>query len=317
MVTVILRTAILRAAISRAALAIAGTATILAIASRPVSAADGGAIVMASGALQQCLGISSRAGTLDRSAGSPAACRQLPGADQYDQAGVRYKSNDAAGAARLLTSAAQAGHPLAQLRLAMLYEAGQGVSRDKRAAMQWYARAAAQGEPASQAELGGYYEEADGVAENWDLAAALYRASATQGWMKGQFAYGRAYEFGIGVPQNRSEAVRWFRKAGAQGHAQAAYYARWLADATNNIGFHSDAEHDLVIGGKLRFALGAADPTGITFHRAAERTAWLQQLAGRVNASEAMTFWQMRRDEFDSCMRRGGQSCREPGPRPR
>jgi hypothetical protein len=75
-------------------------------------------------------------------------------------------------------------------------------------------------------------------------------------------------------------------------------------------------EHDLVIAGKLRFALGAADPSGITFHRSAERTAWLQRLTGRVNASEAMTFWQMRRDEFDSCMRRGGQNCREPGPKP-
>jgi len=303
--------------ISRAALGVAmGTAVILAAASRPLAAADVGAIAMASGALQQCLGISPRTGTLDRSAGSPAACRQLPDADLYDQAGVRYKANDAVGAARLLTSAAQAGHPLAQVRLAMMYEAGQGVSRDKRAAFQWYARAAAQGEPASQAELGGYYEEADGVAENWDLAAALYRASAMQGWMKGQFAYGRAFEFGIGVPQNRSQAVSWFRKAGAQGHAQAAYYARWLADATNNIGFRSDAEHDLVIAGKLRFALGAADPTGITFHRSAERTTWLRQLAGRVNASETMTFWQIRRDEFDSCMRRGGQNCREPGPKP-
>jgi hypothetical protein len=65
--------------ISRAALGVAmGTAVILAAASRLLSAADAGAFAMASGVLQQRLGISPRTGTLDRSAGSPAACRQLP-----------------------------------------------------------------------------------------------------------------------------------------------------------------------------------------------------------------------------------------------
>ena len=152
-------------------------------------------------------------------------CKQLPGADLYNQAGARFKAGDHAGAAKILTSAAQAGNAPAQLRLAMMYEKGDGVPRDLKTAVAWYERAAALGEPASQTELGGYYEDADGVPENWDLAAKLYQASATQGWIKGQSALGRAYQFGIGVPQDRQQAIAWFQKSAAQGNAQADYYS--------------------------------------------------------------------------------------------
>jgi hypothetical protein len=277
-------------------------------------------IVMASGVLQQCLGIVPGGSTMSRSTAHTASCRQLPGADLYDQAGTRFQAGDRAGAARILLSAAEAGNARAQLRLAMMYEQGQGVPRDPRAAVQWYTRAASLGEPASQMELGGYYEDGDGVAENWTLAARLYQASATQGWVKGQFALGRAYEFGIGVPQDRAQAIAWFQKSAAQGDAQGDYYARWLRDPTNNIGFRNDVEHDLVVAGKLRFALGSADPAGITFHSSAERTAWLQKLGGRVDADERTVRWQLRKDEFDKCMRHGGApgtTCVAPGPPPR
>jgi TPR repeat protein len=322
--SVVRRSVVRRSIVGRSSvgLAIAGMAMVASLwpvaeARAAAAAADDPPVVMASGTLQQCLGITPGSATFSRTSGNAAACRQLPGADLYDQAGARYKAGDAAGAARLLTSAAQAGNPIAQLRLAMLYEQGQGVPRDKHAAMSWYARAAAQGEPASQHELGGYYEEADGVAENWDLACRLYRASATQGWMAGQFALGRCYEFGMSVPQDRQQAIAWFRKAGAQGHAQGTYYARWLADPSNNIGFRSDAEHNLVIGGQLRFALGSADPAGIAFHRSADRITWLKGLAAQVNASEAAARWQMQRDAFDACMRKSADGCHDPGARPR
>jgi hypothetical protein len=284
----------------------------------PASSAPGQRpVAMATGALQRCLGIMPGGAAISPAAADAGACGQLPGADLYDQAGVRFKAGDAPGAARILTSAAEAGNPRAQLRIAMMYEQGQGVRRDKTLARSWYGRAAASGEPASQAELGGYYEEADGVPEDWQLAARLYRASAAQGWVKGQFAMGRAYEFGIGVPQDRHQAVAWFRKAAAQGHARADYFARWLSDGTNSIGFRTDAEHDLVIAGKLRFALGAADPVGITFASSTQRVEWLRGLGARVDVSEAQAFWQMRKDAYDSCQRNGGGNCVSPGQLPR
>src|ERR1700687_56682 len=127
----------------------------------PASAADG--VVLASGTLQRCLGITpGQARFAGMTAATAQYCQQLPGAALYDQAGQRYQGGDRPGAAKLATSAAQAGNPLAQLRLAIMYEGADGVPRDKKEAFTWYARAAAVGEPAAQRELGGYYEDGTG-----------------------------------------------------------------------------------------------------------------------------------------------------------
>jgi TPR repeat protein len=274
-------------------------------------------VVMASGALQKCLGIVPNSGKMARS--NPATdsnCLQLPGAAIYNQAGAKFQAGDHAGAAQILMAAAKAGNPLAQLRLAIMYEGADGVPHDKKSALMWYSAAAAQGEPASQMELGGYYEAADLVPENWDLAAKLYQASAVQGWMKGQFAFGRAYQFGIGVPQNRQQAIAWYEKAAAQGNRAGAYWAQWLSSPTNNIGFRDDAEHNAVIGGKLRFALLGGDPAGVLFHNSAQRNAWLAGQTKQLNVSEATAFWNMNKSQYDACTRSGAGGCVSPGPKP-
>jgi TPR repeat protein len=274
-------------------------------------------VVMASGALQKCLGITPNSGKMARS--NPATdpnCLQLPGAAIYNQAGQKFQAADHAGAAQILMAAAKAGNPLAQLRLAIMYEGADGVPHDKKSALMWYNAAAAQGEPASQMELGGYYEAADLVAENWDLAAKLYQASAVQGWVKGQVAFARAYEFGIGVPQNRQQAIAWYQKAAAQGSGAGKYWAQWLSTPTNNIGFRTDAEHNAVIGSKLRFALLGGDPAGIQFHNSGQRNAWLTGLTKQINLSEAQSFWNMNKSQYDACTRSGAGGCVSPGPKP-
>ena len=274
-------------------------------------------VVMASGALQRCLGIVPNSGRMNRA--NPASdpnCLQLPGAAIYNQAGAKFQSGDHAGAAQILMAAAKAGNPLAQLRLAIMYERADGVPHDKKSAFMWYSQAAAQGEPASQTELGGYYEAADLVPENWDLAAKLYQASAVQGWANGQFVFARAYQFGIGVPQSRQLAIAWYQKAAAQGTKAGAYWAQWLSSPTNNIGFRDDAEHDAVIGGKLRFGLLAGDPAGILFHNSGQRNAWLAGLTKQINLSEAQTMWQVNKSQFDACKKSGAGGCVSPGPKP-
>ena len=148
-------------------------------------------IVMASGALQKCLGITPGADKMERGPSTQTYCQQLAGAAFFTQAG------DHAGAAQIVTKAAEAGNAVAQLRLALLYDQGDGVPRSARSAFGWYGRAAAQGEPESQNQMGLFYELGEGVAENWDLAAKLFQASAMQGWTKGQFSLARAYQWPI------------------------------------------------------------------------------------------------------------------------
>jgi uncharacterized protein len=274
----------------------------------PVYGAD---VVMASGLLQKCLGIEREAGRMMHGAATQQYCQRLPAANLFDQAGERFKAGDHAGATKIVTKAAEAGNALAQLRLALMYDQGDGVKRSSKTAFAWYSRAAALGEPESQNQMGLFYELGEGVAENWDLAARLYQASALQGWTKGQFSFGRAYQFGIGVPQNRQQAIAWYQKAAAQANAKADYWAKWLRDPTNNIGFRDDVEHDIVIAGKLRFGaeLLGGDPRGITFHNSAQRALWLIGQKARIDKDEADVFSQIRRREYEDCARAGRDNC--------
>jgi TPR repeat protein len=267
--------------------------------------------VMASGLLQKCLGITRGADRMMKGTATQAYCEQLPGAALYDQAGQRFLAGDHVAAAQILTKAAEAENPVAQLRLALMYDQGDGVPRSAKAAFGWYARAAAQGEPESQNQVGLYYELGEGVDENWDLAAKLYEASAQQGWLKGQFSFGRAYQFGIGVPQDRQRAITWFQKAAAQGDPNSAYWANWLRSPTNNIGFRDDIERSIVmdVAGRLRFAVSSGDPAGVTFHNSAQRALWLEGQRQRADQAETDTFRRIRQADHEACLRAGRDNC--------
>jgi TPR repeat protein len=243
--------------------------------------------------------------------GTQQYCKQLPGASLFDQAGERFQAGDHAGAAQIVRKAADAGNAVAQLRLALMYDQGDGVPRSSKAADAWYLRAAAQGEPESQSQVGHLYESGDGVDENWDFAAQLYQASAVQGWLRGQFAFGRAYQFGIGVPQDRQQAIAWFQKAAAQGDPDGDHWAKWLADLNNNIGFRDDIERSIVMDvvGRMRFGLLGGDPFGVTFHNSAQRALWLEGQRQRVQQAEDDTFRKIRQAEHEECLRAGGDNC--------
>jgi TPR repeat protein len=258
-------------------------------------------------------------------AGSEEAKRQLviegnrvwPG-QQFDDEGTKqYQAKNYAGAFASFQKAAQMGNPQGQLHLGVLYEFGQGVAVNYGEAFRLYTQAANAGNSGAQKTLGLLYEEGKGTPENWAEALKWYQKSADQYNADGEFALGRMYEFGMAVPQNRATAIAWFRKSGAQGNSQAAYFARWLSDPTNNIGFRNDQEHNLVIAGKLRFGAGSDDPAGIAFRNSAERLSWLNGLRQRIDQSEAMTMWTIRKNEYDQCRNNGGSNCHPPGPRPR
>lgn len=269
-----------------------------------------------SSALQHCIGIAPGQAPLAKIGPSPATmqyCKQIPGWDLYDQAGQRFQAGDHAGAAQILMRSAQAGNPVAQLRLALMYDTGDGVKMDKKMAFAWYLRAAQAGEPAAQAEVGSFYEDGAILPENWTAAAEWYMRSAQTGWFKGELDLARAYQFGIGVPQSRPQAIAWYRKIGNQGNGEGTYWANWLSSPTNNIGFRNNQEHNQVIAGHLRFGLSANDPAGITFYNSGQRTAWLQGLKQKVDYDEATVMWNIRSSEYQSCQSTGGSGCQPRG----
>jgi TPR repeat protein len=238
------------------------------------------------------------------------------GQDEFEQAKKLYLAKDYAGAARLFERAAAAGNPMAELQLGYQNEFGEGMPQNFNEAARWYAAAAEHGNAIAQRNLGSLYENGKGVPEDWVQAARWYRASAEQADPKGAFALGRCYEFGMGVPQDRSQAVAWFQKAGAGGNAQGVYFAHHLSDSTNFIGFRSEEEQAYVIANKLRFGLLFKEPVGELFRNSAQRNAYISQMRRDVDIQEARTMWNIRKSEYEDCVRNGGSPCVGPGPEP-
>jgi uncharacterized protein len=245
--------------------------------------------------------------------------RKEPAQDLWEE-GVRlFQSGDQAGAAKPILRAAQAGNSLAQMQIGFQYEKGIGVPKSYVEAARWYRKAADQGDAAAMKNIGQLYEEGLGVPEDWMEAARWYGKSADLANREGEGALARAYQFGIGVPQNRKISIQWDERAAAQGDSRSAYYARWLRDPTNNIGFRNDQEQALVLAGKLRFGvqLIGGDPAGVTFRNSTERFAWLLLQRKALDKDEADTWWSIRQSEYERCQRNHEDYCREPGPRPR
>jgi uncharacterized protein len=117
---------------------------------------------------------------------------------------------------------AEQGDAIAQGKLGLMYEEGQGIPKDYTEAVRWYRRAAEQGDAIAQTKLGLMYEEGKGVPKDYAEAVRWYRRAAEQGDATAEFNLGLIYENGKGVSRrDYVEAVRWYRKAAEQGIAQA------------------------------------------------------------------------------------------------
>ncbi|KAF9078941.1 hypothetical protein BGX23_005645, partial [Mortierella sp. AD031] len=77
--------------------------------------------------------------------------------------------------------AAAQGHAGAQSNIGVLYEEGRGVSRDYKAAMDWYTKAAEQGGTYAQTNIGVMHEMGRGVPKDKAKAMEYYRNAADQG----------------------------------------------------------------------------------------------------------------------------------------
>ncbi len=192
-----------------------------------------------------------------------------------------YKQKQFEKAAKLYQQCADMGNDGCQLAMGQLNEFGQGVPKNERQAAEWYRKSADQGNPVGQKTLGLMYELGKGVPENWVEAARLYSKSAEQ-FQDSAFAMGRMYEFGMSVPQNRAVAIQWFKKAADMGHPKGAYWARWLNDYTNCIGFRDEQERNAIRG--LRCP---ADPVGAVFRNSGQRLAYIREKAKEFDAIEA------------------------------
>jgi uncharacterized protein len=135
-------------------------------------------------------------------------------ADTLEDAVAAYRKANYATALRIYRSMADRGLAIAQFNVGLMYDNGQGVSKDEVQAMKWYRLAADQGRSDAQYQLGHLYYRQDNYAE----AAKWFHLAADQGRADAQSNLGSMYAEGEGVPQDFVQALMWFTLAAAQNH---------------------------------------------------------------------------------------------------
>jgi TPR repeat protein len=135
-------------------------------------------------------------------------------ADSFEDAVAAYRTADYAAALRIYRSMADQGLAIAQFNVGLMYDKGQGVSKDEVQAMKWYRLAADQGRSDAQYQLGHLYYKQNNYAE----AAKWFHLAADQGRADAQTNLGAMYAEGEGVPQDYLQALMWFTLSAAQHH---------------------------------------------------------------------------------------------------
>ncbi|MEZ5995168.1 MAG: hypothetical protein R3C25_05390 [Hyphomonadaceae bacterium] len=147
---------------------------------------------------------------------------------QYELALQRIAAGRTEEGVTMLRRAADRGFPMAQYRMAKLYERGEGVAADLTVARQWTERAAAAGNRRAMHDLGVYFARGEGAPLDEAAAFRWFRQAAELGVADSQYNLGVLYQQGRGVNASPSEALFWFMVAARQGDQDAAARATAL-----------------------------------------------------------------------------------------
>jgi hypothetical protein len=124
---------------------------------------------------------------------------------------------------------ADTGDPATEVRLALMYEEGKGVSKDCSKALDLYRKASEKGFVQAEFNLGRVYYEGKCVSQNYSEAARWFQKAADRGWPAAQRALGVMHFNGEGMSRDRVRACMWMILAASQGNAGAQRTLRLFA----------------------------------------------------------------------------------------
>jgi TPR repeat protein len=155
---------------------------------------------------------------------SSAAVREAPD-ENYEKAIQLHGKAAPAEVFSLFARSAEAGNPISQYNVAMMYANGEGVFVDYQQAGYWFRKSADQRFAPAQFRLGEMHLFGiGGLDRNPDRAASLFRAAAEKGDSDAQMNLAML----IGSPGNErydpAKALYWCRKAMDGGHVRAVKY---------------------------------------------------------------------------------------------
>ena len=150
---------------------------------------------------------------------------------EYQYAEEQLADQNYALGVQFVSSAAEAGLPIAQYRLAKLHERGLGVPQDLDAARSWTERAAQGGNVKAMHDLAVFYADGEGGVQSYNGAVEWFRKAAAHGLVDSQYNLGVMYENGLGVSANPADALYWFLIAEANGDSSASENVSLLKSA--------------------------------------------------------------------------------------
>ena len=133
----------------------------------------------------------------------------------------------------LFKKAAEGGFALAQYRLAVLYQNGQGVEQSNTQARKWFSVAAEAGLREAAFNYAVMLETGSGGDSDPKEAARLYEIAADKGVRQAFLPLGILHARGDGVEQDLVEALKWLilaERAGAESVASAMRSVRGALD---------------------------------------------------------------------------------------
>lgn len=129
-------------------------------------------------------------------------------------------------AQRWFFQASQKNDEESQFQLGLLLLSGRGGQMSVENAKDWFERAGEAGHPGAQLELGRLYLEGKHVAANPQRGLKWIRAAAEQSYPPGMHLLASLYERGHLVEENPLQAKAYYTRAADQGHAESQV---WLA----------------------------------------------------------------------------------------
>ncbi|MCW8914516.1 MAG: sel1 repeat family protein [Magnetovibrio sp.] len=119
---------------------------------------------------------------------------------------------------------AESGNADAQYAISVMYETGDGTSKNKREAVKWLLKASDQGHAESRYKLGMMHATGGVVRQDYYLAAKYYRLAATfNNHPEAQYRLGELHFNGRGVEHDYGKAIDFYRQAAKQGHAASQF----------------------------------------------------------------------------------------------
>lgn len=184
------------------------------------------AVVLAVAAcLLSLIGDAAAASKVTTKAIEPAAgdAGATPGAPANDPAYAAFEDGRYLTAMKEAKVAAARGEPAAHTLIGRMLAEGLGVTRDLKAAAQWYRKAADLGDANAQLALGLLYAKGTGVEKSIDIAGELFEKASAAGLLPAKYNLGLLYTTGTGRPEDPARGAALIAEAAKGGEVQARY----------------------------------------------------------------------------------------------